>query len=138
MPQRIAHVLLIEDNDVDIEGVRRAFRKRSIANPLVVARDGKAGLDLLRSGAIPRPFVILLDLNLPRMTGIEFLDALRDDLHLHDSVVFVLTTSKRAEDMVAAYQLNVAGYIVKSDAGEGFSNLAEMLKSYWRVVELPR
>jgi CheY-like chemotaxis protein len=130
-------VLLIEDNEVDIEAVRRAFAKHRIANPIVVARDGRAGLDALRSGRVRRPYVILLDLNLPRLNGLEFLEELRTDPRLGDSVVFVLTTSNRDDDKVAAYQSHVAGYMVKSEVGEGFLRLVDMLGAYWRIVQLP-
>lgn len=130
-------VLLIEDNEVDIEGVRRAFDRHRIANPIVVARDGRAGLDALRSGRVRRPYVILLDLNLPRLNGLEFLEELRTDPLLGDSVVFVLTTSNRDDDKVAAYQNHVAGYMVKSEVGEGFLRLVDMLGAYWRIVQLP-
>ncbi|MGE0785704.1 MAG: response regulator [Sandaracinaceae bacterium] len=134
-------VVLVEDNEVDREGVRRAFRHHRIANPILTARDGVEALALLRGGgeaAVRRPYVVLLDLNMPRMDGFELLRAIRSDPALHDSVVFVLTTSKADEDMMAAYDLNVAGYICKSDVGAGFVRLVELLDHYWRVVELPR
>lgn len=135
-------VLLVEDNDVDREGVRRAFERHRIANPIVDAVDGIEALEILRGEAgrppLERPYVILLDLNMPRMDGIELLRELRADRALHDSVVFVLTTSKADEDKAAAYDLNVAGYIGKEDVGAGFIRLVELLDSYWRIVELPR
>ena len=130
-------VLLVEDNDVDVEGVRRAFRAHKIANPVIVARDGVEALSLLRSGQIRRPFLVLLDLNLPRMSGIELLQQIRADPKLHDSIVFVLTTSSSDEDKLASYRLNIAGYIVKSDVGQGFLRLITLLDHYWRVVEFP-
>jgi CheY-like chemotaxis protein len=74
---------------------------------------------------------------MPRMNGIEFLQALRADEKLRDSIVFVLTTSKSDEDRMAAYNLNIAGYLVKSDVGAGFIRLVELLECYWRVVEFP-
>ena len=137
MRDQTVQVLLIEDNEVDIEAVRRAFDKHRIANPMLVARDGRAGLDALRSGQIRRPYVILLDLNLPRLSGLEFLRELRGDPRLGDSVVFVLTTSKRDEDKVSAYRHHVAGYMVKGEVGEGFLRLVDMLGAYWRIVQLP-
>jgi CheY-like chemotaxis protein len=138
---KTVQVLLVEDNEVDREGVRRAFAQHKIANPLHVAVDGLDALDVLRGTngktPLPRPYLILLDINLPRMTGIELLHELRTDEKLHDSVVFVLTTSKNDEDKMAAYEANVAGYIVKSDVGAGFIRLVSLLDCYWRVVELP-
>lgn len=137
MRKSVVQVLLIEDNEVDVEAVQRAFDAHGLDNPIIVAEDGRAGITALRAGRVRRPYVILLDLNLPRMNGLEFLDELRSDPALRDSVVFVLTTSKRDEDKVAAYQQQVAGYMVKSEVGESFSKLVDMLSSYWRVVQLP-
>ncbi len=102
-----------------------------------MASDGRAGLELLRAGSVPKPYVVLLDLNLPRMNGVEMLAAIRADEALSDLVVFALTTSKRDEDKLACYAHHVAGYIVKGDLGGGFQRLAEMLDAYGRIVELP-
>ena len=138
---RSVTVLLVEDNVVDREGVRRAFAKHRIVNPVRDASDGIEALEILRGTAgqppLPRPFLILLDINMPRMNGVEFLRHLRADDKLRDSVVFVLTTSKSEEDKIAAYDLNVAGYIVKDDVGTGFMRLMNLLDCYWRIVELP-
>jgi len=138
---KTVNVLLVEDNAVDREAVRRAFQKQRIANPITDAADGLEALDRLRgmNGAtrIERPYLILLDINLPRMSGIEFLRSLRADPELRDSIVFVLTTSKRDEDRMASYDANVAGYVVKSDVGPGFVRLVELLDHYWRVVAFP-
>jgi len=133
-------VLLVEDNEVDIEAVQRAFQQQRIANPIRVARNGVEALELLRKPApagIARPFLILLDLNLPRMDGHEFLAELRADPRLQDSIVFVLTTSKSDEDKIKSYDLHVAGYLVKSQVGPGFLNLVDLLDRYWRIVEFP-
>ncbi|HEU5073155.1 MAG TPA: response regulator [Polyangiaceae bacterium] len=137
MSKQAVQVLLIEDNEVDVEAVRRAFEAKKLENPIVVAHDGRAGIDALRAGRVRRPFVVLLDLNLPRMNGLEFLAELRADPELNDSVVFVLTTSKRDEDKVAAYRQQVAGYMVKSEIGEACTKLVDMLSAYWRIVQLP-
>lgn len=133
-------LLLIEDDLVDAEAIQRAFRQQRIANPFVVVPDGVEALRALRGEAgppVPRPFLILLDINMPRMNGIEFLRELRRDPELHRSIVFVLTTSNREEDKLAAYEGHVAGYILKSRAGEDFLEVIKMLRSYWRVVEFP-
>ncbi|GAB5536914.1 MAG: response regulator [Rubricoccaceae bacterium] len=131
-------LLLVEDDDVDAEAIQRAFRQQRIANPFVVVRDGVEALEALRQpGAVPRPFLVLLDINMPRMSGIEFLEALRDDPQLRQAIVFVLTTSDRDEDKLAAYSQHVAGYIVKSRAGEDFLAVVQLLKAYWRIVEFP-
>lgn len=134
-------VLLVEDDEVDRRVVHRAFAKHKIANPIVEARDGLDALEIIRgkngSPPLPRPYLVLLDLNMPRMNGMEFLEEVRKDSRLKDSVVFVLTTSHEEQDRFQAYQLNVAGYMVKADAGADFINAVEMLDHYWRVVEFP-
>jgi CheY-like chemotaxis protein len=133
-------ILLVDDNPIDCEAVHRGFAKHRIANPIVEAPDGIEALATLRGHrpqAVPRPYVVLVDLNMPRMNGIELITAIRADPELRDSVVFVLTTSRSDEDRVASYNLNVAGYIVKADVGAGFIRLVEMLDHYWRIVELP-
>jgi len=137
MPGGTVNVLLVEDNEVDVEAVERAFQEHRIVNPITVARDGREALEALRSGTVERPYLILLDLNLPRMDGIEFLEALRADPTLQDSIVLVLTTSNRDEDKIASYKLNVAGYILKSEVGDGLLKLTKMLDRFWRVVEFP-
>lgn len=141
MSNTTINVLLVEDDDVDAEAVQRAFQQNRIANPITVAQDGLVALALLRgengNPPFPRPNVILLDLNMPRMGGIEFLEEIRNDTRLKDSIVFVLTTSEAEVDKVAAYDQCVAGYMVKSRVGEDFLRLTEMLECYWRVIELP-
>lgn len=134
-------ILLVEDDDVDAMAVERGFRNAKIANAIVRARDGVEALAILK-GEVPgrlisKPYVILLDLNMPRMDGFEFLGTLRSDPHLEDSIVFVLTTSKLDEDRSQSYRQHVAGYIVKSQAGKDFLDLVNMIDHYWRVVELP-
>lgn len=138
---RAVTVLVVDDNAVDREGVRRAFGKLKIANPIIEAVDGIDALEKL-SGSngnqpVPRPYLILLDINMPRLSGVDFLRQLRADVMLQDSVVFVLTTSKNDEDRMASYDFNVAGYIIKSDVGAGFLRVVELLEHYWKLVELP-
>jgi DNA-binding NarL/FixJ family response regulator len=85
----------------------------------------------------PAPFVLLVDINMPRMNGIELIQAMRQDEELRPCTVFILTTSKRDEDVIAAYDLNVAGYIVKESAGRDFLSLVDLIEAYSRIVELP-
>lgn len=134
-------ILLVEDDEVDAMAVMRGFKNSKIANTIVHARDGFEALAILR-GDIPEksilnPYVILLDLNMPRMDGFEFLDELRKDPQLKEIIVFVLTTSKADEDRSRSYRHHVAGYIVKSNAGKDFLNLIHMIDHYWRIVEIP-
>lgn len=132
-----ATILLVEDDDVDAKMVVRAFTKLRIANPIVRAKDGVSALELLRDNTVTRPYIILLDLNMPRMGGLEFLEQLRNDPVLNSSIVFVLTTSKDDEDKGAAYNQNIAGYIIKEKLQNGFDELVKLLDCYWRIVELP-
>ena len=109
--------LLVEDNDLDAEKIYRSMRKLALDNPVIRARDGIEALDILRGHngkvKLTQPYIILLDLNMPRMDGIEFLKHLRGDSQLKNAYVYVLTTSDRPRDMATAHQYQVAGYIVK-------------------------
>jgi CheY-like chemotaxis protein len=138
MPDILPSILLVEDDEVDVEAIRRLFERRQIANPLHIAHDGLAALRMLHgedSPPVQHPCVILLDLNLPRMNGIAFLDELRRDVQLKDSVVFVLTTSNRDYDRVVANSKFVAGYLLKSDADADFSQLLRYLRPVLRFSE---
>ena len=140
MSREPMRVILIDDDDVDIMSVKRAFRRKGVGATFHVARDGVEGLEALRRNgpdAIPQPYVILLDLNMPRMNGIELLQELRSDPALRGAVVFVMTTSQDANDLAAAYGLQVAGYIPKAGMDLDFGDVATMLEAYWRVVDLP-
>ncbi len=135
------HILVVDDDEVDRELIERSLRKARIANPITMAEDGRAALDLLRGSggqpAFPRPNIVLLDWNMPRMNGNEFLEEVRRDERLRSSIVFVLTTSRADSDIAQAYAKQVAGYIVKDSVGADFANLVTLLDAYWRIVELP-
>ena len=134
----LLNILLVEDDDVDVMNVRRAFDKSHIANPLFVAGDGIQALAKLRSGEVPEGRrLVLLDLNMPRMNGIEFLRELRKDPALRATSVVVLTTSKDERDKIDAYNLNVAGYLVKPVTFSNFCDLMVALNKYWTLVEFP-
>jgi CheY-like chemotaxis protein len=136
--ERLLNILLVEDDDVDVMNVRRAFKKNNIANPLFVAGNGIEALEQLRNGKIPRERrIILLDLNMPRMNGIEFLRELRADSELNLTPVIVLTTSNDERDRIEAYNLNVAGYILKPVTFTNFCEVMTALNKYWALVELP-
>lgn len=134
-------LLHVEDDELDIIGFRRALGALGIANPVRNAHDGVEALEILRGEGgrepLASPFIVLLDLNMPKMDGLSFLEELRSDPRLRSAVVFVLTTSKADEDKCRAYQSNIAGYIVKQDAQDGFLAALELLKTYWQVVDLP-
>ena len=134
-------ILLVEDDEVDVRAIRRGLEKQKISNPLIPATDGIEALQLLRGEGgrtkVPRPYLILLDLNMPRMNGIQFLQELRKDSRLTDSIVFVLTTSAAEEDQVAAYKEHIAGYLVKADAGENFLKAIQLLDKFVITVQFP-
>lgn len=132
------NVLLLEDDDLDVLNVRRAFQKNELEDNLFVAGDGVEGLELMRAGTLPRErLLVLLDLNMPRMNGIEFLQELRKDPNLHRTPVVVLTTSNDERDLVDAYELNVAGYIIKPVTFEKFVDVVATMNEYWSLVEMP-
>jgi CheY-like chemotaxis protein len=136
-PKRL-NVLLLEDDELDVMNVKRAFKRNEMEDNLWVAGDGVAGLEMLRSSELPRErLLILLDLNMPRMNGIEFLQELRKDPNLHRTPVVVLTTSNDERDLVDAYELNVAGYIIKPVTFEKFVEVVGTMNDYWSLVEMP-
>jgi len=133
------HLLHVEDDDLCLMGLNRAFKAARISNPVSFAHDGMEALEMLRGTngrqRLPRPYLILLDLNMPRMDGIEFLQELRKDEDLKRSIVFVMTTSAADADKAKAYDLGVAGYILKSNPANAFLEATALLDVYWRVVE---
>ena len=135
------NLLLVDDDEVDVQGLKRAFVKSKIGNPITVARDGVEALEFLRGengkAKLAKPHLILLDLNMPRMNGLEFLEAIRADEELKSALVFMITTSKAEEDKTRAYGHNVAGYIVKQDPANTFMQAVSLLEHYWRIVEFP-
>ena len=141
MSDKPVTVLLIDDDDVDIRVVERAFKQHKISNPIVVANDGVEGLARLRGEEgferVKDPVLVLLDLNMPRMGGHEFLAELRSDPRLARTVVFILTTSSDERDRAAAYDRNVAGYLVKSEAGKDLMNHLPLLEHYMLSVHFP-
>lgn len=133
-------IILVEDDDGDAKAIRRAFASARICNPLMRFKNGEEALAFLKGETEqvpPRQYVVLSDINMPRMSGIEFLEALRKDPDLRRTLFFVLTTSDDERDISAAYFNNVAGYILKSRAGDMFIELMSVMDSYWRFVELP-
>jgi CheY-like chemotaxis protein len=135
-------ILLIDDDEVDVMTVKRAFKKNNITNPLYVTSNGIEALALLRGNELPKLFpgqrrLILLDLNMPQMGGIEFLRELRADPELCSMPVIVLTTSNEDKDKVEAYNLNVAGYIIKPVTFSKFVEIIAVLNKYWMLNEMP-
>lgn len=136
------NILLIEDDSVDVMNVQRAFKKNNINHPLHIAFNGVEALNMLRGTngkpkMNPLPRIILLDINMPKMNGLEFLKELRTDPELKSISAFVMTTSNDDQDKIEAYRLNVAGYILKPLSFEKFVNAVSILHSYWKLCEQP-
>jgi len=142
MDGKLLNIVLVDDDDGDAKAVQRSFQKSGLANPVQRAIDGVDALEML-AGVNGRtkpasPAIFIVDLNMPRMNGIQLVRAMREDAATRHAIVFVLTTSKHTDDMRAVYDLNVAGYIVKQMAGLDFINLVNLMEAYWRLVELPQ
>lgn len=142
MEDKIFNIMLVDDDQVDVMNVERAFKKNNITNPLYIANNGIEALDMLRGTEgrkkiKPIPRIILLDINMPKMNGIEFLRELRADPELHSISVFIMTTSNDDKDKFDAYNLNVAGYIVKPVSFDKFVSAVSVLNNYWKLCELP-
>jgi CheY-like chemotaxis protein len=130
-------IFMIEDDDIDAMEVKRCFQKLRVANPIKRAVDGIDALEMLSTGQVAAPFIILLDLQMPRMGGIEFLHQIRKDPEYSSSVIFVLTTSKADEDVLNSYKQNIAGYLLKEQSGVQFIDVIAMLERYWKIAKLP-
>lgn len=135
------NILLVEDDHVDTQAFMRSLAKQKIVNPVLIARDGIEALEILRGQngkqSISRPYVIMLDLNMPRMDGFQFLAAVREDPELRTSLIFVLTTSNDEKDKAQAYDHLIAGYFLKSDVADGFMNIVQMIEHFVLVVQFP-
>ena len=131
-------IFLIEDDDIDAMSIKREFKRRKIANPITRAKDGVEAFEFLASEKINCPFIILLDLQMPRMNGLEFLTKLRADSDYKNSVVFILTTSLDKQDIFNSYELNIAGYFIKDEVGEGLIGIVDILNGYMNLVHLPK
>ncbi|MGD9170258.1 MAG: response regulator [Candidatus Thiodiazotropha sp.] len=129
-------LLLIEDDRVDIMTVQRALQKNNISNPLYIARTGIEALDMLRGTndvkkLDPLPALTLLDLNLPKMSGIEFLQELRNDPELKSLRIIVLTSSNEPRDRAAAFEFDVDDYIVKPHSFDEFTRAMATILALW-------
>jgi CheY-like chemotaxis protein len=134
-------LLLVEDDDVDVMNVKRALQKNGLSVPIECAANGLEAIELLNQkfqtdGSIEK-LVILLDLNMPKMNGLEFLQVLRNDHRFRFLPVIVLSTSAQPQDLEAAYDLNVAGYIVKPLEFHDFVETMKAVSSYWSLCTMP-
>ena len=138
MDERVINILLVDDDEVDVMTVKRAFARANISNPIFVATNGLEALEMLRKDAIPaKRRLILLDINMPKMNGIEFLRELRADPELGHATVVALTTSNADRDRLEAYKLNVAGYLLKPVTFQQFAEVMATINKYWALMEMP-
>jgi CheY-like chemotaxis protein len=141
LPVQNISILLVEDNEADIFAVQEIFSQRQeLIKELAVARTGKQALSILRSEsdiALHKPYIILLDLNLPGMSGLDFLSQIRKDPALKSAIVFVLTGSREEHDRISSYEHNVAGYIIKTDITSCLFKVLELIEHYLKIIELP-
>jgi len=129
-------ILLLEDDAVDIIILKRAFNKLKIENQLEICNNGEEGLTWLEDHKDALPGLILLDLNMPKMNGLEFLKAIKSNDYYRKIPVIVLTTSKAQQDRTMAYDYSIAGYMVKPIDYNDFINIVDQIKNYWRVSEI--
>lgn len=137
MAHKLTTILVVEDDDIDYKLILRSFEKRKIANVVVRAIDGVDALEKIESGEIKKPFIILLDLNMPRMNGQEFLREIRKHPKYSDTVVFLVTTSDDDEDIRQGFSQHVAGYFLKDNVGDSLDQVVDVINGYWQIVVLP-
>lgn len=130
-------ILLVEDDNVDAMTVRRALKDLNVPNSIVHQLNGEDALEYLRASGNKMPCVILLDLNMPKMNGIDFLKIIKSDNELKRIPVIVMTTSKDDHDKMESFEFSVAGYIIKSNDYKKFVESLKILNLYWTLSELP-
>jgi len=130
-------ILLVEDDVVDVMSVKRALRELNVNHVLDVAGNGEEALVHLRNQKNPLPGIILLDINMPRMNGLDLLKILKADERLRRIPVVVLTTSKEEKDRLESFNLSVAGYMIKPVEYAGFVEVVRTIQRYWNLSEMP-
>ena len=131
-------VLLVEDDNIDAMTVERSFRELDFKVSLARTTNGEEALEYLQNPDNEIPGIILLDLNMPKMNGIEFLKVIKNDDQLKHIPVIIFTTSKEEYDVIKSFELSVAGYIIKSFEYQKFLDSMKMLQNYWDLSLLPQ
>ncbi|WP_233809858.1 response regulator [Paraburkholderia sp. HP33-1] len=136
---KVAHqpILVVEDDEVDVMTIRRALKEIHVTNPVVQQENGECALAWLRDPANEKPCIILLDLNMPVMNGIEFLQAAKNDEQLRRFPIIVLTTSEEQQDKVDSFNFSVAGYMAKPVDYRQFVEVMRSIDLYWSISEMP-
>lgn len=130
-------ILLVEDDEVDVMTIRRALKEIHVTNPVLPQENGERALAYLRDPASEAPCIILLDLNMPVMNGIEFLEVVKSDERLRRFPVIVLTTSEEQQDKVNSFNFSVAGYMAKPVDYRQFVEVIRSIDLYWSISETP-
>ncbi|MFT5833047.1 MAG: CheY-like chemotaxis protein [Cognaticolwellia sp.] len=130
-------VLLVEDDRVDAMTVKRAIRQIKMHHPLIHAENGEEALEYLNNSSNEKPWIILLDLNMPKMNGIEFLQVAKKNDAFKSIPVVVLTTSKEQQDRIETFKFGVAGYMVKPVDYSQFVEMMQAIKMYWSLSQQP-
>lgn len=135
---KLFNILVVEDDEVDRMNIERAFKKANLTNPIFMAKDGIEALEMLKSGKLNNPLLILLDINMPRMNGLEFLKVLRDDPQWTLTPVVIMSSSREDKDRINAYSLSVTGYVIKPLEFGEFVNTMIILGQYWSLCYFPK
>lgn len=135
---KVCSILLVEDDAVDVMTVKRCFKQLKISNRLVIAENGEEAISLLASQDSLMPGIILMDINMPKMNGLELLQHLKSSDGLKKIPVVMLTSSKEDSDVNYCFELGVAGYMVKPVEYEAFVDIIELLCGYWSKSEVPQ
>lgn len=142
-PPTTLNMIVVEDNDIDVEILRRTLKKLGATGELVHASNGQQALQMLErqhqcNDVLAHPFLVLLDLNMPGMNGHEFLTEVRKSPAIADARVFVLSTSTSNDDISRAYRNQAAGYLVKPNNRDEFAVMLDRLHAFWQTCEHPR
>lgn len=130
-------IMLIEDDKIDAMTVKRALKELAVPNQLVISGNGDEALDFLNDINNPKPCIIIMDINMPKMNGIEFLKTLKSDFSLRSLPVIILTTSRQESDRVDSFNHGVAGYMIKPVDYDQFLEVMKSIVTYWTTSELP-
>lgn len=131
-------ILVVEDDRVDAMTIERVFKQLGLANRIIFCTDGVEGIEYLQNECSTLPAIVLLDINMPRMNGIEFLRIIRNDPEFKKLPVVILTTSGEERDKIDSFELGISGYMVKPVDYDEFVKMIQVIVQYWRLSEFPQ